>query len=208
MKVIMKSPTLTLLTVVPACLIALFGCAPSDTDDSSGGSTLTGPIADLQGTWITSCYPDGDGNYVKESFKVEGSKVTTKDGYYSNSSCTDSLYDYDSISTNLTIGDSVTFVDGTKGYKFSMAVQSFKAVVSSQASADILNAASFCGLTNWKPNVSTELMGMTCNGSVISPKNTLILSMYNIIGNNLYLGEGNTDTYPTTVNTSLIYVKQ
>ena len=40
-KVIMKSPRLTLLTIVSACLLALFGCAPSSGGGGSGSDEIT-----------------------------------------------------------------------------------------------------------------------------------------------------------------------
>ena len=49
--------------IVSFCWLVVSGCTP-----------LTGPIADLQGKWLTSCYFDGD-NYARESFEVSGTDI-------------------------------------------------------------------------------------------------------------------------------------
>ena len=70
----MKNQKLSLLTVVSACLLALSGCAPSG-GDSQGGTTLTGPIADLQGTYLSGCLPD-NGTYESYTVTVAGTSAS------------------------------------------------------------------------------------------------------------------------------------
>ena len=202
----MKNQKLSLLAVVSACLLALSGCSPSDSGDSSGGTTLTGPIADLQGTWITSCYFDGT-DYAKSSFKVSGTNVTAKANYYSDASCTSSSYDFDGTYSNLKIGDTFTFSDGTIGYKYISSIQTNIYTTRNSVQTDLFNLSSFCGVS-WTINVGMDLLGKNCSGAAIPPKNTTLYNLYNIMGNNLYIGTSNTDVYPTSVNTNVMYVKQ
>lgn len=206
-EVIMKNPQSSLLVLVAACLLALFGCSPSDSDNSSGGSSLTGPIADLQGTYITGCYAAGS-EYAKEIFTLSGTTVSSRADYYSDASCTTLDNRISGTFTNVVIGDSVTFTDGTSGRKISYAVQTYEITVFSTTTAAGYNSASLCGLTTWTTDTPVDLLGKTCSGTVIDVKNTTQYNLYNLMGNNLYLGTPKTDVYPTTVNTNVMYVKQ
>ncbi len=104
----MKNQKLSLLAVVSAALLALSGCAPSDSGGSSGGTVLTGPIADLQGTWVSDCLLK-DGTYEKYISKVSGTSGSFVGTFYSDSACTTESYKY-SESYVITIGDSVELV--------------------------------------------------------------------------------------------------
>ena len=127
----MKNQRLSLLAVISACLLALFGCAPSDSDDSSGGTTLTGPIADLQGTYITGCLPD-DGTYMSYTVKVSGTNASQIGTIYSDSACATEIAKVSDQATNIKIGDSIGFLDGSTGYKYSF-TQSSIAIASLNA---------------------------------------------------------------------------
>ena len=54
----MKNQMLGLLVTIS--YIGLFGCAPSDSSSSKASAALTGPSADLQGTYKISCAVDDD----------------------------------------------------------------------------------------------------------------------------------------------------
>jgi len=201
----MKNQRLSLLAVVSACLLALFGCSPSDSGGSSGGVTLTGPLADVQGDWVTSCYSTGS-DYAKEAFTVSGTNITSKADYYSDASCSTSTYRYEGTATNLTIGDSVSFSDGTSGYKITYDVQTFNYTTLSSSFTDLFNTSNFCGIT-WTMNIPASVLGKNCSGTAIPPKNSTYYNLYNLMGNNLLLGNPETTTYPTGV-TGVLYVKQ
>ena len=203
----MKNQTLSLLVVMSACLLALSGCSPSDSGGSSGGTTLTGPIADLQGTWITGCYAINS-EYAKETFTLSGTTVSSKADYYSDASCTTLDNRFSGTYTNVVIGDNVTFTDGTSGRKISYDVQATEVTIFSATTTSLYNSASYCGLTNWTTNTAVDITGKTCLGTVMDVKNTTKYNLYNLMGNNLYLGTSKTDVYPTTVNTNVMYVKQ
>ncbi len=205
----MKNQKLSLLAVVSACLLALFGCSPSDSGGSSGGATLSGELAKVQGTWVTSCYFNGT-LYVKETFTVSGTTISDHDNYYTDASCANLSFSEDGTYSSLSIDEDnpVTFTDGTTGYRFSAKTTSYTINVRTTQVADSLNSQALCGDTNWAANTPNELSGKVCDGVSYPPINTTWMNLYNLIGSNILFGTPSIVTYPTTVNTSMVYVKQ
>ena len=194
----MKNQSVAILMIVSFCWLVVSGCTP-----------LTGPIADLQGKWITSCYFDGD-NYVRESFEVSGTDIITQSTYYSDSdsSCSSALFKMDISNSSASVGEKVVFADSTEGYKISYRVQRLTYTPVSSEYASLINTASLCGLDNWEVNTTIDVLGMNCSGTTMPQKNTTFYNVYNLIGTNLYLGDAKTDDHPTAVNTNAMYVKQ
>ena len=205
----MKNQSASILLMVSLFWLVVSGCSPSDSGSSSSGTTLTGPIADLQGKWMTSCYFDGD-NYAKESFEVSGTDIMTYSTYYSDSdsSCSSALFKMDTNNSGASVGEKVVFVDSTEGYRISYRAQKLTYTPVSSEYASLINAVSLCGLNNWKVDTTTDVLGMNCSGTTMPQKNATFYNVYNLIGTNLYLGTSKTDVYPTTVNTNVMYVKQ
>ena len=205
----MKNQSVAISLIVSFCWLVASGCSPSDSGSSSSGTTLTGPIADLQGKWITSCYFDGD-NYAKESFEVSGTDIMTYSTYYSdsNSSCSSALFKMDTNNSSASVGEKVVFADSTEGYRISYRAQKLTYTPVSSEYASLINAVSLCGLNNWEVDTTTDVLGMNCSGTTMPQKNATFYNVYNLIGTNLYLGTSKTDVYPTTVNTNVMYVKQ
>ena len=204
----MKNQKLSLLVVVSSCLLALSGCAPSG-GDSSGGTTLSGELAKVQGTWVTSCYFNGT-LYVKETFTVSGTTISDHDNYYTDASCANLSFSEDGTYSSLSIDEDnpVTFSDGTTGYRFSAKTTSYTMNVRTTQVADSLNSQALCGDTNWAANTPNELSGKVCDGVSYPPINTTWMNLYNLIGSNILFGTPSIVTYPTTVNTSMVYIKQ
>jgi hypothetical protein len=205
----MKNQSASILLMVSLFWLVVSGCSPSDSGSSSSGTTLTGPIADLQGKWITSCYFDGD-NYAKESFEVSGTDIMTYSTYYSDSdsSCSSALFKMDTNNSGASVGEKVVFADSTEGYRISYRAQKLTYTPVSSEYASLINAVSLCGLNNWEVDTTTDVLGMNCSGTTMPQKNATFYNVYNLIGTNLYLGTSKTDVYPTTVNTNVMYVKQ
>ena len=205
----MKNQSASILLMVSLFWLVVSGCSPSDSGSSSSGTTLTGPIADLQGKWITSCYFDGD-NYAKESFEVSGTDIMTYSTYYSDSdsSCSSALFKMDTNNSGASVGEKVVFTDSTEGYRISYRAQKLTYTPVSSEYASLINAVSLCGLNNWEVDTTTDVLGKNCSGTTMPQKNATFYNVYNLIGTNLYLGTSKTDVYPTTVNTNVMYVKQ
>jgi|TARA_E500000178_G_scaffold272620_1_gene270898 hypothetical protein len=203
-EVSMKNQKLSLLAVVSAALLALSGCAPSDSGGSSGGTVLTGPIADLQGTWVSDCLLK-DGTYEKYISKVSGTSGSFVGTFYSDSACTTESYKY-SESYVITIGDSVELVDGSTGYKFSYVQGSVELTSLNDLTTQGFNDSNNFGIA-WATDVTYNINGKTSGTYTVPEKNTTMYNVYKLDGNNLYYGSTSSTSYPTTVNT-VAYVKQ
>ena len=174
-------------------------------------TSSTGTLDDLQGTWITSCYKDEndlDGpTHIKESFKVSGTNITSKTTYFTDASCADPMLDADGTFSNFHIGDKIALAGEITGYQITYTLQTYTNTLLSSKITDSFNTDNYCGIT-WTTNTAVDILGKTCDGNSNPVKNTSIFSLYSISGNNLFLGTTETTTYPTTVNTSIMYVKQ
>jgi hypothetical protein len=199
----MKNQKLSLLVVVSACLLALSGCAPSG-GDSSGGTTLTGPIADLQGTYLSGCLPD-NGTYESYTVTVAGTSASLIGTTYSDSACSTELARY-SESTVLTIGDSIGFPDNSTGYKYSFTQGSIELTSLNDLMTDAFNNDNTCGMT-WATDVPNNVNGKTCGTYSYPVNNATMFNIYKLVGNNLYFGTASSTSHPTTVGT-VAYVKQ
>ena len=69
-------------------------------------------------THITGCLPD-DGTYVSYTVKVSGTNASQIGTIYSDSACITEMAKVSDQATNIKIGDSIGFLDGSTGYKYS-----------------------------------------------------------------------------------------
>ena len=140
---------------------------------------------------------------------VTGTDIVVKFEWHSDSNCSTDYALYEDTYDSLSIGDEVTFADDTKGHKFTMEVVSFKLTVQSATSLNIVNTAVHCGYSDWVLNTAKDYTGKTCGSTAHVVANTSVQGLYNLVGNNLFLGSLNTTgSYPTEVYTSITYVKQ
>lgn len=183
----MKIQRLTLLTLVSTCLLALYGCAPSDSDDSSGGSTLTGPIADLQGVWLTEWYPRGTYGPARDTFIVSGTSITWQRTHVGSGSI--EYPDFKTVSTgsDLSVGEITILDDGTIGQKFTYKVQTFDVTLLNNETVESWNFSPSCDVENWQENVSVEILGKNCVRDK-ALKNTELLNVFKLVDGVLYLG--------------------
>ena len=181
----------------------IYSCAKKS-DTSSTTATTT----ELEGTWLTSCYTSSD-NYTNiGKIVVSGTNVVHTSEAHSDTSCANDYSKWEYSYASLSIGDEVTFDDGTKGHKYTLNVDSFKHTPQSSSYVNHLNSNTACGYSDWTSNTVRDVTGLTC-GSTYPVKNTTSKGLYNLVGNNLFLGGFiTTGSYPTTVSTEITYVKQ
>jgi hypothetical protein len=183
--------------------LALFSCA-NNSSTSSTASTTT----ELEGTWVTSCYASGSSYYI-QTVIVSGTDVTMKVKVHTDSSCSTDNGTWIDTYSSLSIGDNVTFVSGSTGHYFSVAVSTFTYTPTLASDVSTLNAASWCGYSNWTLNTAKDYTGKTCGSTSYSVANTTYLGLYMLVGNNLFTGTYSSDgNYPTSVYTSIPIVKQ
>ena len=110
---------------------------------------------------------------------------------------------------SLSIGDEVTFGDATKGHYFTLEVGSYKHTPQTDNATSALNTAVWCGYSDWALNTAKDYTGKNCSSTAYPVANTSIQGLYNLVGNNLFIGTLNTTgSYPTEVYTTITYVKQ
>ena len=172
--------------------------------DTSSTTTTT----ELEGTWLTSCYSSGS-YYRINTITVTGTDVVVKTESHTDSSCSTDFAMWEDTYDSLSIGDEVTFSDATKGHKFTLEVVSFKLTPQIASLVSSQNTDNFCGYSDWALNTAKDYTGKTCGSTAYAVANTSVQGMYNLVGNNLFLGSLNTTgSYPTEVSTSITYVKQ
>ena len=181
----------------------IYSCAKKS-DTSSTTATTT----KLEGTWLTSCYTSSD-NYTNiGKIVVSGTNVVHTSEAHSDTSCANDYSKWEYSYASLSIGDEVTFDDGTKGHKYTLNVDSFKHTPQSSSYVNSLNSANACGYSDWTLNTVRDVTGLTC-GTTYPVKNTTGKGLYNLVGNNLFLGGHiTTGSYPTGVTTTITHVKQ
>jgi len=187
-------------------------------DSGTGGSSdtinLTGPIADLQGTWVTACFPPGysfDSSFYRQLTVVFSEKtITYTENNYEDASCENSVARKQGYYSNVVLADNITLSDGTTGHQFSVKWEEFTAVPYTSTFTQILNDISQCGISTWVTNQEFDIMGKDCSATdrLYPPKNATAFNLFKLTGNNLYFGTYSTDGYPSSINTIELYVKQ
>jgi len=182
--------------------LTIISCAKKS-DTSSTSSTT-----EVEGTWTTSCFLSS-GFYRINTITVTGTDVVVKYEWHSDSNCSTDYALWEDTYDSLSIGDEVTFSDGTKGHRFTTEVVSFKLTLQSASAVSATNTATLCGYSDWALNTAKDYTGKTCGSTAYAVANTSAQGLYNLVGNNVFLGSLNTTgSYPTGVSTSITYVKQ
>ena len=186
--------------------LTIFSCAKKS--DTSSTTTTT----ELEGTWSAACFVDTDNRSYKNTITVSGTDVIAKYEVHSDSSCNTDMWIWEDTYSSLSIGDERSFVGGATGHRFTLNVVSFTLAVQKTAIVSDLNTTSSCGVY-WELGKATDITGKTCSSptgsTTYDAANTTYLSLYKLVGNNLFLGDFNsTGTYPTKVTNTVTYVKQ
>ena len=203
-EVAMNVKSVALTSIILMSLVALYGCSPDD-DTATGSPLITGPLAELQGTWTYNCYFES-GRYVDLTYKINGDSISTLKIYHSStdSSCTTPNYKDEGMYLDLNIVDNVT-ASGFKEYQFTYSVQSYERTT-------LDNTTTTSGICSWSKNNTTDLLENLNCGFNQHRKNISFLNVYKIIGKNLYLGNpidtAKTDSFPSGIKDNFIYIKQ
>ena len=180
----------------------IFSCAKKS--DTSSTTTTT----EVEGTWLTNCFQSGDYYHI-HSATVSGTDVVVKYEWHTDSGCSTDYVMWEETYDSLSIGDEVTFSDATKGHQFTLNVVNLKLTPQIASVVSALNTDNSCGYSDWTLNTAKDITGKTCSSTAYDVANTSVQGLYNLVGNNLFLGSLNTTgSYPTEVSTSITYVKQ
>ena len=184
---------------------AIFSCAKKS-DTSSTTTTTT----ELEGTWLTSCYSSGS-YYKLYTLIVTGTGVVLKKEMHHDSNCSTDNNTQELTYSSLSIGDAVTYDNGTKtGAYFSMIFSGATETPNSSYDVTWVNDNSYCGYSDWELNVAKDITGKTCGSTTYVSANTKLLGRYkNQSSNIINLSSFNieSDGYPDSVS-SLDFTKQ
>ena len=189
-------------------LILIFSFTILSCAKKSDTSSTTTTTTEIEGTFLTNCFQSGS-YYNIQTITVTGTDVVVKYEWHTDSNCSTDYALWEDTYDSLSIGDEVTFSDATKGHKFTLEVVSFKLTPQSASAVSTVNTADFCGYSDWALNTAKDYTGKTCASTAYAVANTSAQGLYNLVGNNLFIGTLNTTgSYPTEVSTSITYVKQ
>ena len=190
--------------VISFLSFTLFSCAKKS--DTSSTTTTT----ELEGAWQTSCYLGSDNLSYITTISVTGTNLGIKDESHDDSSCNTDNGTLVASFSSLSIGEEeLSFSSGATGHKFTMNLASFKYTPETAADVSYVNTNSICGYSDWALNTEKDITGKTCGSLTIPVANTTYLSIYKLVGNNLYLGSfGTTGSYPNSVSDAKAYIKQ
>ena len=184
--------------------LTIFSCAKKSNTSSTIETT------EVEGTWSAACYLATDNlSSTKRTITISGTDVIFKSEVHTDSSCNTDALTFEDRYSSLTIGDEVSFSSGATGHQYTIDVLSFTLIPQTTGFVSYLNDLSYCGISDWALDNATDYTGNTCGETVYDVKNTTYLSLYKLVGNNLFLGGLNsTGTYPTEVSDSIAFIKQ
>ena len=164
-------------------------------------------LSELEGEWITNCYQVSTLYVLRKATIMDSVRLLSE--FHTDENCSSDYYTDEENDTSLKVGSEVILSDGSSARRYTINLQSLKITPQSSTVVSILNSSSFCGFSDWALNTPKDYTGLTCNEVAYSPKNTMYFGLYKVVGNNAFLGAARTDgTYPTSVSTDTIYVKQ
>jgi len=147
--------------------------------ESSDEPNLTGPTAELQGTWISSCLSDGYVNVLKK-IDVSGDSVNFEWSYYEetdNQTCS-TLRDILAFSTdNISITDNSTIK--------TLSVTNKKWTLTPIGETNDYNAINRCGFSDWQMGVARDVTGISIPDCEFPPAGALFPFQYSLDGSSL-----------------------
>lgn len=162
--------------------------------ESSDEPNLTGPTAELQGTWISSCLSDGYVNVLKK-IDVSGDSVNFEWSYYEetdNQTCS-TLRDILAFST-----DDISITDNTTMTTLSATLKKF--TLTPFGETESYNRHIRCGFSDWETGATRDVAGLGIEDCDFPAAGTPFTFQY-------ALDEGSLDFTDLTIDTRT-YTKQ
>ena len=195
--------------IIPIIILSfvLLSCSKDEDEETQTAAekAAAAQLVALEGTWKTACSTDSDNTSWINTLTVAGNVVTGKWERHSGTSCaTDYSLEEDPLT--ISIGDAVTFSNGT-GHKFSITIGStYKLTPQSDSAVSAFNSGSGeCSKTDWVKDTEKECSTGTDKGDDL-------LCLYQLDGNTWY-PKCDDSAYPSTTdidtgNASNTFTKQ
>ena len=183
--------------IIPIIILSfvLLSCSKEESEEET--------ITELEGTWKTDCYTTDNTSWI-DTITVAGNSITGNFEKHSDTSCATD-YSLEGFNWTFSIGDAVTFSNGT-GHKFSVTIGStYKLTPQSASAVSAFNSSSECSASNWELNTEKECSTGTDEGKSL-------LCLYQLDGNTWY-PKCDDNAYPSTSdiqtdNASSTFTKQ
>lgn len=172
------SPSSIVVVALAAAALAT-GCGADPSSASADASTAG---SDLNGTWRTACFPTPVGfattSLTYTNLALEGTYTE-----YSDNACTQAIHVSRWTGTTTVPGpvrDGATPID--------IAFATFTSTALTDANATQNNMYQYCGFTDWRANVTRNVLGAMCQGFAI-PVGARSLDIYRVEGGTLRFGQ-------------------
>ena len=158
--------------IIPIIILSfvLLSCSKEESEEET--------ITELEGTWKTDCYTNSDNTSWIDTLTFAGNSITGNFEKHSDTSCATD-YSLEGFNWTFSIGDAVTFSNGT-GHKFSITIGStYKLTPQSASAVSAFISSSKCSASNWELNTEKEC-------STGDDAGDINLCLYQLDGNTLY----------------------
>lgn len=200
------------MMAIAAALLAA-GCG------DSGKETLVLPSGGvLTGTWNTGCLDTGSSTSTEVEAVVRESTLELSEDHWEQNDTCSATANYTSATTE-TLGFTGTqeLAAGGLATRLELTLTDDTLTPRDQATADAWNSSSLFGFTDWAPGVAKSTLGLDQDGSTVEV--TLQKDVFAINDseqpNELYIGldeqdggDVDADGYPTSLDTSLVLLRQ
>ena len=157
--------------IIPIIILSfvLLSCSKEESEEET--------ITELEGTWKTDCYTRDNTSFI-DTITFAGNSITGNFEKHSDTSCATD-YSLEGFNWTFSIGDAVTFSNGT-GHKFSITIGStYKLTPQSASAVSAFNSKPECSKSDWELNTEIDC-------STGSDVGKALLCLYQLDGNTWY----------------------
>ena len=193
--------------IIPIIILSfvLLSCSKEEEEtQTEAEKAAAAQLVALEGTWKTACYTNSDNTSFIDTITFAGNSITGHFEKHSDTSCATD-YSLEGFNWTFSIGDAVTFSNGT-GHKLTITLGStYKITPQSASAVSAFNSSSECSKSDWALNTEKEC-------STGDDAGDIYLCLYQLDGNNWYL-KCDDSAYPSTSdiqtdNASSTFTKQ
>jgi len=137
--------------------LVLLSCSKDEDEETQTAAekAAAAQVVALEGTWKTACYTNSDNTSFIDTITFAGNSITGNFEKHSDTSCATD-YSLEGFNWTFSIGDAVTFSNGT-GHKFSITIGStYKLTPQSASAVSAFISSSECSTSNWELDTEKE----------------------------------------------------
>ena len=168
--------------IIPIIILSfvLLSCSKDEDEETQTAAekAAAAQVVALEGTWKTACYTNSDNTSFIDTITFAGNSITGNFEKHSDTSCATD-YSLEGFNWTFSIGDAVTFSNGT-GHKFSITIGStYKLTPQSASAVSTFNSKPECSKSDWELNTEIDC-------STGSDAGKALLCLYQLDGNTWY----------------------